>query len=142
MDKCIKKTSVLLFISVMLFSIFCFSGCKKKQEEPYETENITVYLKDGLTEDELEKVEAEIKSIKGVNDIKFISKKDALEMAKEKLGAENVHLLDQYTENSHPFPAYYEFTIRKSITNEGKVKELKKLEGIKAVEYGSASSFD
>lgn len=73
---------------------------------------VTVFIKDGLSTSELNKMEDYIRSIGYVNDVEYTSKPEALKNAKEKL-ADNADLLEQYTENNHPFKASYAITLKK-----------------------------
>lgn len=71
---------------------------------------ITLYIKDGLKDSETKDIEDYIKSLENVNSVVFTSKPEALENAKEKL-SDNAELLNQYTENNHPFKASYAITL-------------------------------
>lgn len=73
---------------------------------------VTVFIKDGLSTSELNKMEDYIRSIGYVNDVEYTSKPEALKNAKEKL-ADSADLLEQYTENNHPFKASYAITLKK-----------------------------
>ncbi len=73
---------------------------------------VTIFIKDGLSTSELNKMEDYIRSIGYVNDVEYTSKPEALKNAKEKL-ADNADLLEQYTENNHPFKASYAITLKK-----------------------------
>ncbi len=71
---------------------------------------LTIFVKDGLTTSELNKIEDYIKSIDSVNNVTFTSKAEALQKAKEKL-SDSAELLDTYTETNHPFKASYSITL-------------------------------
>lgn len=71
---------------------------------------ITLYIKDNIKNSELADIEDYIKSIEYVNSVVFTSKPEALQNAKEKL-SDNADLLEQYTENNHPFKASYAITL-------------------------------
>ncbi len=47
---------------------------------------INVYLKEDLSEQKMEDIGQKIKKLSGVEEIKFISKKEAMERFKERLG--------------------------------------------------------
>lgn len=71
---------------------------------------IALYIKDNVKSSELADIEDYIKSIEYVNSVVFTSKPEALQNAKEKL-SDNADLLNQYTENNHPFKASYAITL-------------------------------
>ncbi len=92
---------------------------------------IEVYIEDGLSQTEKNTIEDEIKKIQYVNssNIQFISKKEAYNRAKEKLGdaVDAVSELQGYTEEEHPFPELYVVTL----TDLEKLKDVvTQLEGI------------
>ena len=83
---------------------------------------ITLYIKDGVKNSEITDIEDYIKSIEYVNSVKFTSKPEALQNAKERL-SDSADLLNQYTENNHPFKASYAITLT-NLKESSKVVEI------------------
>lgn len=83
---------------------------------------VTLFIKDNVKKSDLTNIEDYIKSIELVNDVKFTTKPEALQKAKEKF-SNKADLLDQYTENNHPFKASYAITLR-DLKDSAKVVEL------------------
>lgn len=130
----LRKISRFFIVCMIFSTVICFSGCSKKNnEQDIKTDRIIVYLKDGLSESELNEIEARIKSIDGVVSYTYISKADALKEAKEKLGKDG-ELLNQYSENNHPFPASYSIVIKRKSDYSEIINEFKALNGVKDVD--------
>ena len=81
-----KNIRSFFIVGIMLVMVACLSGCKQDKQEEYETEMIYIYLEDGISKEEINTIETELNSIEGVKKVKYISKKDALQLAKEKFG--------------------------------------------------------
>ena len=92
---------------------------------------ITLYVKDGLKEQELTDISDYIKSIDGVNtNLECTSKSEALAKAKERL-SDSADLLSQYTESNHPFKASYAIKLTDIKKSSEVVEELKNAEVLK-----------
>ncbi len=92
---------------------------------------ITLYVKDGLKEQELTDISDYIKTIDGVNtNLEFTSKSEALAKAKERL-SDSADLLSQYTESNHPFKASYAIKLTDIKKSSEVVEELKNAEVLK-----------
>ena len=97
----------MMCVTMILFGV-CFIVAQNinhfvKQVEAGQ--GIQVYIENDATEEEIEKLEEQIKSIEGVNTTEFVSKEQALTQMKDKLG-DRGYLLDGY-EEANIFPASY-----------------------------------
>ena len=73
------------------------------------SQEIQVFIKNDATDDEITKIGDQIKEISGVNKVTYVSKDEALETMKEKVG-EKSYLLKGYEENNF-LPASYKITL-------------------------------
>lgn len=101
----------MMCVTMILFGV-CFIVAQNinhfvKQVEAGQ--GIQVYIENDATEDEIEKLDEQIKSIEGVNTTEFVSKEQALTQMKDKLG-DRGYLLDGY-EEANIFPASYVVTL-------------------------------
>lgn len=101
----------MMCVTMILFGV-CFIVTQNinhfvKQVEAGQ--GIQVYIENDATQEEIEKLEEQIKSIEGVNTTEFISKEQALSQMKDKLG-DRGYLLDGY-EEANIFPASYIVTL-------------------------------
>ncbi len=98
---------------------------------------ITAYLKDGFGAGKRQAMVARIRSMHGVEDVRFISKTEALEQLKQQMSRQAA-ILEHLEEN--PLPDAFE--IRMIVTNqtwdriETLAGQLEALEGVNDVEYG------
>ena len=128
-------SALMIMIVTMMTVGICFLIGENVKAILGQMENgyqIEVYIADGISQTEKNKVEDEIKNIEYVNsnNIQFIDKKEAFHRAKEKLGGVVEGELQGYTEDENPFPESYVVTL----TDLGKLKDVvAKLEGIENV---------
>ena len=92
---------------------------------------VTVYINDGLSADEQNEVKDFIISIDGVEDVKTVTKAEALQEAKDKM-AENADLLAQYSENNHPFPASYTVILKDINKSQDVINAINSIDDIKS----------
>lgn len=95
---------------------------------------IKAFLKDDVTTLKQQEIERSIKEINGVVDIKFESKKEALEKFKEQLG-ENKDIA-KGLEESNPLPASFIIKVDKPESVEFVSKQLSNIDGILKVKDG------
>lgn len=95
----ISITTILLGI-LIVFNIFVYKNYKKYAEE------IEIFLSNNITEEQLENIEKEIKTIHDKSEITYKSEEEALENMKEKLG-DNANLLSDFTAENNIFPSSY-----------------------------------
>ena len=95
---------------------------------------ITVFLKDDVSEDTLAKMEEQIKFVPGVASVEFISKEQALVELKESFGSK-AGLLDGL-EKDNPLPNSFKIkTTRADVVPEA-ARQLAQLAGVEQVRYG------
>ena len=92
---------------------------------------VTVYINDGLSADEQNDIKDFITSIDGVDDVKTVTKAEALQVAKDKM-ADNADLLAQYSENNHPFPASYEVKLKDITKSQDFINAINSIADIKS----------
>ena len=98
---------------------------------------IMVYLKSNSSEIKVSDIKNKIESMKGVEDVRFISKKEALERLKEQMKRQS-SLLDDLQEN--PLPDAFEVRLTDDFQNQDKIErlaaQLESLSQVDEVEYG------
>lgn len=131
-----KIFNLTLALIIMISAVCMLTGCGKK------TENIIVYVNEGLSESQIKNIEEKINEIDDVNSISYTSKADALKDAKEKFKKEGVedidNLLAQYTERNHPFPANFTIEVNKSKNYDEIIKKIEGIEGVNKVQLPSS----
>jgi len=98
---------------------------------------IMVYLKSNSSEIKVSDIKNKIESMKGVKDVRFISKKEALERLKEQMKRQS-SLLDDLQEN--PLPDAFEVRLTDDFQNQDNVEtlatRLESFSQVDEVEYG------
>lgn len=118
------------YILIMMVSTICMlTGCGK-------TENIIVYINDGLSDSEITTIEDKLKEIDNVNSVQYTSKENAYEEAKEKLGQDALEMAG-YTKSIHPFSAYFMLEVKKDNNYDALIKEIESIDGVKTVKVGA-----
>ena len=132
-----KKQAITSFgmmcVTMILFGV-CFISAQNinhfvKQVE--SEQGIQVYILNDATEEEMEKLGEQIKSIQGVNTTEFISKEEALAQMRSKLG-EKAYLLDGY-EEVNIFPASYIVKLTDLKLSSNVQMEINDLENVKRI---------
>jgi cell division transport system permease protein len=95
---------------------------------------LKAFLKDGLTEEEINRIGEEIKSIDGVSSVVFESKEQALEKFKKQLG-EKSYLLEGL-EKDNPLPQSYIIKVKDANLIKNVADDIKGINGIEQVSYG------
>ena len=131
-----KSTGASLMImcaTMIIFGIFLILGENINHivKEVEDAQGIEVFIKDDATEEQVKKLEENIRAIDGVSTVVYKSKEEALEQMKEWLG-ERQDLLAGYEENNI-FPASYVV----NLSNLEKSKEIQDqiltFEGVKKI---------
>ena len=98
---------------------------------------VVAYLHDGVTAEEVEALEAEIRRIPEVRDVLFISRRQALELARQELDDFGTMLADLET---NPFPASLEVMLRPGQRSADAVRQVADVIGgypfVEDVRYG------
>ena len=122
-----KRFLNITIVIVMMISTICIlTGCGTK------TENIRVYINDGLSESKITSIENKLKEFENVNSVQYISKENAYEEAKEKLGQEALDI-SGYTKSIHPFPAYFTLEVKNNKNYDNLLKEIESIDGVKTI---------
>lgn len=95
---------------------------------------ISVYLKDDLSEDAEQDVGAKIKALQGIESVKYVGRDEAKERLSERLG-EQKYLLDALGEKN-PLPNAYEVTVRQPDMVETAAKQIERMDGVESAKYG------
>ncbi len=129
----------VMFFSLFIFGLFLISTVNlflliQKAEEKVQ---ITAFLKDGLSNDEIETLKKDISTLMGVKDVIFVSKQEALEMFRIDLGKDS-DLLEALETN--PLPASFDIIVYESYKNPKDLKNLsvkvEAMPGIEEIKYG------
>ena len=95
---------------------------------------ISVYLKDDLSEDAEQDVGAKIKALQGIESVKYVGRDEAKERLSERLG-EQKYLLDAL-DDKNPLPNAFEVTVKQPTMVETAAKAIEKFGGVESVKYG------
>ena len=95
---------------------------------------ISVYLKDDLSEDAEQNVGAKIKALQGIESVKYVGRDEAKERLSERLG-EQKYLLDALGDKN-PLPNAYEVTVRQPDMVETAAKQIERMDGVESAKYG------
>lgn len=119
---------------IMIFFGICFilvGNFNHFIEQVEAEQGIQVYIQNDATEEEITALGEQIQSLDGVNTIEFVSKEQALQQMKDRLG-EKSYLLDGYEENNI-FPASYIITLTDLTLNANVQAEIQALDNIKNI---------
>ena len=95
---------------------------------------INVYLEDNLSEAERYEIGNNIKKIKGVEEITFVTKDEAIERFRERLG-EQKYLLDAL-DDANPLPYSYEVKLTLPEQVKSAAAEIAEYPGVKTAKFG------
>ncbi|MGA8178604.1 MAG: permease-like cell division protein FtsX [Desulfobacterales bacterium] len=132
-------TIVTISISILIASAFTlfFINANAVVNSWKKGIRIMVYLKPDTPEIKVTETKRNIQKMKGVEDVRFISNKDALQRLKNQMKRQS-SLLDNLKEN--PLPDAFEIQLMESFQNQEKIEKLAaRLESLKPVdevEYG------
>ena len=97
--------------------------------------NATVFINDGITDKDIEEIRKILDNMDGVTILEYISKEEALNDAKKKMG-ESADLLDSYTEKNHPFKASFKIDIdEKKIDFYECISKIEQIKNVYDVKY-------
>lgn len=125
-----KFLDITLIFVILIGMVLLITGCTEKSE------NIAVYINDGLSESQIKEIEEKLKSLDGVNSIQYTTKAEVYEEVKEKLG-QDVLEKTGYTKEYHPFPTYFTLEVKKSKNNDIIVEKIEMIDGVKTVKKES-----
>jgi len=129
----------VMFFSLFIFGLFLISTVNlflliHKAEEKIQ---ITAFLMDELTDNEIKSMKRDISSLMGIKEITFVSKQEALKTFREELG-NNSDLLEALETN--PLPASFDIKLYESFKNPKDIKvtaqKIEAIPGIEEIKYG------
>ena len=127
-----KKSTIsslmIMCATMLIFGIFFVIGenINSFVKSVEDAQGISVYLVNTATDEEIERVGEEILQIDGVRDAKYISKEEALEKMRDRLGDS---MVEGYIERNI-FPASYEVTLTNLELNEEVQQNILKIENV------------
>lgn len=95
---------MIITLGIVLFSVIASATFGNTIKQITDRIDISVYLKDDISEEQRNKLIADVKAIDNVREVKYISKDDALESYK-KANADNPDLLVAISQTDNPLPA-------------------------------------
>ena len=119
---------IMIFFGICFMLVGNFNSFIKQVEAE---QGIQAYITNDATDDEVEELGEEIKALDGVNTIEYVSKEEALQHMKDRLGDKS-YLLDGYDQNN-VFPSSYVVTLTdlgKSSEVQAKIKEMQNVKKI------------
>jgi cell division transport system permease protein len=130
--------STIISISLVLFMLgvlgIILLNAKKISDHVKENIGFSLYLKDGLSENDISRLQQVLEAKEYTNRIQYINKEEAAEIMKKELGEDFVEFLD-----FNPLPGSVDLYLNAEYAEEGKAKiietELKRLPAVKMVDY-------
>ena len=119
---------IMIFFGICFILVGNFNNFIKQVEAE---QGIQAYITNDATDDEIKTLGEDIKNLDGVNTIEFVSKEEALQHMKDRLGDKS-YLLDGYDQNN-VFPSSYVITLTdlsKSSEVQSKIKEMENVKKI------------
>lgn len=123
-------TAMLLILGLFFVLLTNITLAMNAVKEDFET--LQVYLLDETTKEQADTMMETIKGYSGVEEVKYLSKEQALEDWRKEW-KENAHLLDSLPSN--PLPNSIVVTVSQIEYSDVVVEKLQKLEGIEGVKY-------
>ena len=119
---------IMIFFGICFILVGNFNNFIKQVEAE---QGIQAYITNDATDEEVKTLGKEINALDGVNTIEFVSKEEALQHMKDRLGDKS-YLLDGYDQNN-VFPSSYVVTLTdlsKSSEVQSKISEMKNVKKI------------
>ena len=119
---------IMIFFGICFILVGNFNNFIKQVEAE---QGIQAYITSGATDEDVKQLGEKIKSLDGVNTIEFVSKEEALQHMKDRLG-EKSYLLDGYDE-TNVFPASYVVTLTDLSKSSEVQAQIKELDNVKKI---------
>lgn len=123
--------ATLVILGMTLILILNINGITNTTKDQFD--KIQVYVKDGLKQEDIDKVQQDIKNIDGVAETTFQSKSQALK-SMEREWKEQAYLLDGL-EKENPLPNSFMVTLDNMEESDSVAKQLEKINGIEDIKY-------
>lgn len=117
----ISGTIVTIFLAMLMPGIFWIAGNNLSRVEQKLKEDMTidVFLKEGTSDADIEKLRGELLKLKGVTGLAYYSKRDALFRMRESFGQNIIRDLEE-----NPLPASFSLEVEDSILKPGAADSL------------------
>ncbi len=123
-------TAMLIILGVFTIIIVNINTAAEMVKQDYN--NIELFFKDDVAVEDIEKTKTEIEEWKDIDNVKFRSKDDALNILKKRWG-ENGYLLDGLTEN--PLPNSLVIRVDNIEKSDAVAERANEVEGVEDVKY-------
>lgn len=123
-------------VSLFIFGMFLMMvmNMNKLAENMESQVQINVYLLDKVDREQARDIEKDLKEIEGVESVGFVTKDEAMERFKDRLGDQKT-LLDALDE-TNPLPDSFEVTVTNPDLVKTVAEKMEKLDGVECAKYG------
>ena len=123
-------------VSLFIFGMFLMMvmNMNKLAENMESQVQINVYLLDKVDREQARDIEKDLKEIEGVESVGFVTKDEAMERFKDRLGDQKT-LLDALDE-TNPLPDSFEVTVTNPDLVKTAAEKMEKLDGVECAKYG------
>lgn len=123
-------------VSLFIFGMFLMMvmNMNKLAENIESQVQINVYLLDKVDREQARDIEKDLKAIEGVESVGFVTKDEAMERFKDRLGDQKT-LLDALDE-TNPLPDSFEVTVTNPDLVKTAAEKMEKLDGVECAKYG------
>ncbi len=123
--------AVLMILGIVLILILSINSLVLETQEKFD--EIEIFLNNDITDEELLAIEDMARSNSGVASVMFKTKEDALDTLRDML-KEDAYILEGL-EKENPLPTSYVIKLKDLESADGIVNEVKKMGGIKRIQY-------
>ena len=123
-------------VSLFIFGMFLMMvmNMNKLAENMESQVQINVYLLDKVDREQARDIEKDLKEIEGVESVGFVTKDEAMERFKDRLGDQKT-LLDALDE-TNPLPDSFEVTVTNPDLVKPAAEKMEKIDGVECAKYG------
>lgn len=123
-------------VSLFIFGMFLMMvmNMNKLAENMESQVQINVYLLDKVDREQARDIENDLKEIEGVETVGFVTKDEAMERFKDRLGDQKT-LLDALDE-TNPLPDSFEVTVTNPDLVKTAAEKMEKIDGVECAKYG------
>lgn len=123
-------------VSLFIFGMFLMMvmNMNKLAENMESQVQINVYLLDKVDREQARDIEKDLKEIEGVESVGFVTKDEAMERFKDRLGDQKT-LLDALDE-TNPLPDSFEVTVTNPDLVKTAAEKMDKIDGVECAKYG------
>ena len=123
-------------VSLFIFGMFLMMvmNMNKLAENMESQVQINVYLLDKVDREQARDIEKDLKKIEGVESVGFVTKDEAMERFKDRLGDQKT-LLDALDE-TNPLPDSFEVTVTNPDLVKTAAEKMEKIDGVECAKYG------